>query len=694
VSLQPEKGLYQVSNAVRNWQFTGDLGRQATNAGIRTGKDDVGKFRELVFDVKGAVPFRGTARLYEDRDAVWMRAHYTKSTQGKGLAFPFLVPSEKGLHSFSYQDRTFSPPAFSTSKTCTPWLLFDDHAHSMVVSPASEFMVTTMVGDGKSAIGVAPVDRIVNIPAGFNQDSVLVFSDGIGSAWDKWGAVLRSLFHKRTPSNESDVLLKSFGYWTDNGADYYYNYDQSKGYASTLLDLRSRYREEGIPLGYMQLDSWWYQKSTNDPAGHVGGAKKNNRLPIASWNRYGGLMEYRAHPSLFPNGLSAFQHELGLPLAVHNRWMDRNSPYHDRFKISGVAAIDPSWWADTVEYLKDSGVVCYEQDWLDQIYLNSPEMASKVGIGDAFTDGMADACRRQGLSMQYCMGTPRFFLQGLKYSNLTTIRTSGDRFEPGKWADFLYVSRLAHDVGVWPWCDVFKSSETANMILSVLSAGPVGTGDAIGKESKANILKAAMPDGTIVKPDQPLVPIDATYLGGATRKQDPFIASTFTDHNGIRATYVFAFPRLRTNRSVVFKLADVGVKSSAYVYDFNTNEGGFVGKDGSVHASIGKSDYGYWMIEEPTISGIVLLGDLGKFVPTGKQRIPSLVEKKDGLNLSLRFAKDESDVVLEGVSSKPPFVKVIRGTATISAFDPGSGRFTMKVRPMPGRRDAQLVIGS
>ena len=60
---------------------------------------------------------------------------------------------------------------------------------------------------------------------------------------------------------------------------------------------------------------------------------------------------------------------------------------------------------------------------------------------------MAAACARHGLVMQYCMALPRHFLQGAKYSNLTTIRTSGDRFEPGKWRDFLYTSQLAAAVG-------------------------------------------------------------------------------------------------------------------------------------------------------------------------------------------------------------------------------------------------------
>ena len=53
-------------------------------------------------------------------------------------------------------------------------------------------------------------------------------------------------------------------------------------------------------------------------------------------------------------------------------------------------------------------------------------MCRVIGVGDAFADGMAAACAKHGLDMQYCMALPRYFMQGAKYSNLTTMRTSGE----------------------------------------------------------------------------------------------------------------------------------------------------------------------------------------------------------------------------------------------------------------------------
>lgn len=46
-----------------------------------------------------------------------------------------------------------------------------------------------------------------------------------------------------------------FGYWTDNGAAYYYRFDPKLGYAGTLKAVIKRYREGKIPVRYLQLDS-------------------------------------------------------------------------------------------------------------------------------------------------------------------------------------------------------------------------------------------------------------------------------------------------------------------------------------------------------------------------------------------------------------------------------------------------------
>lgn len=679
---------YEITNRTLGWKLGGKVDGPIQDLQTSDSRSDQnGPYSYARFTWKSdGILVRAEIFCYKDRPAVRFRLHYL-DTAWKPIVFPNLTSFPSGLKTFSYRDSTFAPASFSLNQTATPWLLFNDRAQAIIFSPASQFMIAKMVGDGRNSIGVSLNDRLQSVPKGLDQDSLLVFSQGIQRGWDDWGEALRNVYGRSLPKADQSPILKSFGYWTDNGADYYYNYEPDKGYAGTLKALVARYRDEGIPLGYLQLDSWWYQKSVDDPAGKPGGATKNSKLPAGSWNRYGGTMIYRAHPDLFPNGLAAFQKEIGLPLVTHARWIDRKSPYHDLFRFSGVGSIDPKWWSQIADYLEQAKVFCYEQDWLDRIYDNSPEMFTVAGIGDAFTDGMAWACRRNGMDMQYCMATPRFFLQGLKYPNLTTIRVTDDRFDRGKWAPFLYCSQLAQEIGARPWCDVFKSGETANMILATLSAGPVGTGDAIGKEDKANILKAARPDGVIVRPDRALTPCDPTYLDTA----GPFLASTFTDQGNGRTRYVFAFSRTKEQTSMTVSPRDFGETGPSYLLDLQTGEGRFMEPNDGYPLTIGDSGFAYLTLLPISKSGIGLIGDMGKFVPTGRQRIPSIREAKGGLDVTVDFASNEQPITLEGVSLTPPSIHNARGNATLLRYDRTTKRFAIEVSANSGRAEFAIT---
>ena len=104
-----------------------------------------------------------------------------------------------------------------------------------------------------------------------------------------------------------------------------------------------------MPLGYLQLDSWWYPKGPTHALGR---------------HASGGIFRYRAAPELFPHGLPAFQQQVGLPLVTHARWIDPTSPYRAEFSFSGNVMTDARYWDDLMSYLRTGNVVTYEQDWL------------------------------------------------------------------------------------------------------------------------------------------------------------------------------------------------------------------------------------------------------------------------------------------------------------------------------------------
>ncbi len=674
-------GDYEIRSREPAWVFGGTVGYPVDEIKTSSGQDPIGAYQEVTF--RWNAQFSGGIRRYDEKPAVLFSVNAPTGANATNVAFPSLTRLPANLHGFSYREENFAPPSFKLEQNGTPWLLFDDAANTAVISPAANFLVARLTGDERTGIisGLNSGMGVLGKP--LTQRSLLVLGRGVGVTFQVWGGMMTDLYGKKRPTYDSDPTLKYFGYWTDNGADYYYKYDKELGYRGTLLKMVESYRREGIALGYFQLDSWWYQKSTREPDGKPGKEKKVAELPAGRWNRYGGTMDYTADPDLFPQGLGSFQKELGLPLVVHGRWVDRESPYQKQYKFSGVAPIDPSYWEDRMTYLATNGVCCYEQDWLDRIYFNS-DLGRAVGLGDAFTDGMAAASAKHGLVMQYCMALPRYFLQGAKYSNLTTIRTSGDRFEPGKWRHFLYTSQLASALGMWPWCDVFKSGELGNMIVAVLSAGAVGTGDAMGKEVPENIRLAARPDGVLVKPDRPMVPTDDTYLEEARSAGGALTAWTCTDHGYHRTLYGFAFvpgKKKASDANVGWTITPtaLGVSSSVYVYDTTRKQGVALGAGKTYNATLENGQYAFVIIAPVGPSGIAFLGDADKIASTGKQRIAEIRESDEGLRVKVLTAPGETAVTLHGFAEDAPICQLANGKPMPVQYDSATKHFSVAV---------------
>jgi hypothetical protein len=708
-TMDPGSGRYEVRSRELNWTFTGQLGDPASNLSISHGQDRLGAYRELHFDWRQRVPLSGTIRTYISRPVVLFSVISKEPlSDTAAVRFPRFTEFPKELHHFSYKNDVFAPRSFALEETATPWLLFDDQMRAVVLSPAANYMIASMRGDGITEIASGLNEGVAALPAGFTHQTLMTFDVGVNIAWDNWGTALTALQGKTRPANDADIGLRYLGYWTDNGAAYWYNYEQGLGYAGTLETLVQRYREEGIPLRYLQLDSWWYSKTLRGPGGEPL-KPRNPELPAEEWNRYGGLLKYEAHPSVFPGGLASFQKKVGLPLITHNRWIDPESPYHGHYAISGVAAVDPKFWQEIMAYTSSANVMTYEQDWLNVIYKYSPELGTTLSAGDAFTDGMARSAQEKGMTLQYCMALPRHFLQGARYGNLTTIRTSGDRFTRSNWDTFLYTSRLASALGIWPWADVFMSTETDNVLIATLSAGMVGNGDKIGTENKENLLRAVRMDGMIVKPDAPLLPIDAMYTSDAldmlpadrSGSPPPMIASAHTDHGALRTAYVFAYSRGSGKAKAAFTPAQAGIEHDVYLYDARARTARRMAASDTFTFDLAPNGTAYFVLAPVSSAGVALFGDDGKFVPDGRKRIAAIAEVKDRLMVTVTFAPQEKAVRLFGYAMRRPAIAAQTGSASKVTFDQKTGRFDVSVSPSldqvnepPGNDPVQHAIVS
>ncbi|WP_435172326.1 CBM35 domain-containing protein [Actinacidiphila sp. bgisy145] len=782
-------GAWTVRASALGWTFGGSVGA-ATAITTASGTDALGAWTETTFTFQSGAR-KGGIRVYDAASAVVFTDTYVKAA-ANATAFPTFTAYPDLAHQVSHAD-CFGAYQFNTfaGASDSPWVYFDDSGNAFVLSAADHFQEarTSKASDGSIAAGV--VTAVGSLPAGYTRRTILTTKNGVGAAYRAWGAAIRTLAGKTVPANDTGIVLSTLGYWTDNGADYYYKYDESKGYTGTLLAVRDEWAAQKIPMGYMQLDSWWYPKGPN-----------------GDWNDLpDGTSLYEADADLFPEGLAAFRKDLGLPLVTHARWMDASSPYHEDYAFSNNVVIDPGWWQDIMAYLKEGGVVVYEQDWL----CNNAKPAENLTDADAFFDNMAHQAAVNGMDLQYCMALPRDYLQSVRYQNLTTIRVSGDRFDRPKWDQFLYDAQFAASLGIWPWVDVFLSGETNNLLLANLSAGPVGVGDALGKVDAGNLFQVARADGIIVKPDSPIVPTDATYVAEAAGKNPAMVATAHVQHaGGLGYGYVFAYARQTpapttvyqaesatlsgavvgsdnsgysgsgyadyqhdsgdyvewtvtapaagtytlqfryanaafTDRplavsvnggaakslsfpstgwwnawtvvgmtttltqgsntvratatgasggnidwlgvtrgtaatgptqSASFTLAEAGVSGKAYAYDYFGHTGALVAAGGSVTATVSTGTY--WVVAPVGPSGIAFLGDAGKFVAHGDQRIAHLSD--DGtVRTTVAFAAGEGPITLHGYAPSKPVATASTGSVGAVGYTASTGLFTVAV---------------
>jgi hypothetical protein len=655
ISVDPG-GRYTLQAHSPQLAFGGDIGQPVSNLRSTDGQDALGAFHEVDFDYAART---SGIRAYLQAPVVLFTTTYVGGGPNSD-PFPQLKTLPSLPYTLSYHDAPFSPYQLNTlaDASDSPWLFFDSSGSGFLVSPAANFPVARMTL-GTTGLSSGIDASVASLPTGYTHQTLLVTGSGPNQLFDTWGAAMLALHHKTRPASDADLTLAKLGYWTDNGATYYYHFEPPLGYAGTLLAVKREFDQRGIALGYLQLDSWWYPKG-----------------PAMRWDDLAdGIFRYRAASDLFPDGLPAFQQQVGVPLATHARWIDPSSPYRSEFSFSGNVMTDPRYWSDLMSYLKTSGVVTFEQDWLGA----QAQPVYDLSAPQAFMGNMAAAAAQNDMTLQYCMPLPRHVLQTVEYGNVTSMRVSDDRFDRNRWDSFLYTSRLASALGVWPWADVFMSTERNNLLLAALSGGVVGIGDPLGAENADNLRRVMRADAVLVKPDAALVPTDESVLREASQgARSPMVAWTYSDHDGLRSAYVFAYSRGDGPQAASFAPSTLGVHRAAYVYDYFADNGQLLSDGGRFSANV---DGGSYFIVAPVgASGIAFLGDTGELVSLGAKRISALAD--DGaLHATVEFAAGEQAVTLHGFAPAPPTVTTSNGSTEPPTYDPATQRFHVVLHP-------------
>jgi hypothetical protein len=215
-------------------------------------------------------------------------------------------------------------------------------------------------------------------------------------------------------------------------------------------------------------------------------------------------------------------------------------------------------------------------------------------------------------------------------------------------------------------------------------------GDAIGTLSAANLLQAVRPDGVIVKPDVPIVPIDASFQNSAQGADAPMIASTYTDFGSVKAWYIFAYPQGQ-NTTAALRLADLDASGPVYLYDYFAGSGAVVNAGDALNLPISGS--ALYLVAAPVgPSRMAVIGDIGQFVTLGKKRISRLVD--DGnVQLTVAFAPGEAARTIQLYSPAIPHIRVHCGSVEASQYNADSGLFSVTLGPS-SRGEAEIVLFS
>jgi hypothetical protein len=144
------------------------------------------------------------------------------------------------------------------------------------------------------------------------------------------------------------------------------------------------------------------------------------------------------------------------------------------------------------------------------------------------------------------------------------------------------------------------------------------------------------------------------------------------DYLGISTDPVQTIPA----QTAAFSLAALGVNGPAYAYDYFAGTGTLVAAGGSVSAAVSSGTY--WVVAPVGPSGIAFLGDAGKFVSHGDQRVEHLSDSGQ-IVTTIAFAQGEGPVTLHGYATAEPTVTATTGSVGAVTYDTTTSLFTVAV---------------
>ena len=529
----------------------------ATNTSGFTNSDSIGAFALHSFSwLAGSVPVDTSIRVYQHHPALLFSITFPAGATGTShntsmlsTEFPAIVAKAAKLPSLgslcwstafcNSLTQGYGAPTGGKDHESATVLYNEFNSTSMVVSPASGFMTVqhTQTKAGAWAYGVG--SEVDQLPKGHSYQTILVAADGgITAALDTWGALMQT---KYSTTKIYDRSVSTLGYSTDRGSYYYFfarppprRGPDSVGFPERkVLELAQYYREQGVPIGYYQLDAFWYQ--------------------CDGWNAC--IQNFEPRPNYFPSGLGKLSASTGVPFSLYSNYFCPANNYSgfEFTSADGTSAGHAGYFAQVVPWQsrdfykqlisqgKGQSMVSFELDYETTTWHAFSSFRNNVTYAADWLDGMGAALDDARIPVQWCMSTPRFILQSLLYPAVTNARASVDFAQDGggNLYRFGYSAPFISAVGLRPSKDGFWTrgptqppddwytpaqtdkhpNPTIHAIVATLSMGPVAIQDRVNYTDTALIKRSCMSNGTLLQPSRALSTSDSAFALSSRHKQ-------------------------------------------------------------------------------------------------------------------------------------------------------------------------------
>jgi hypothetical protein len=303
----------------------------------RSGEDDLGSFEAFVTPDDAALSqgLRLEVRAYAEHPLLAFRSQATRRLSGlasrsferPAIAWPAARPdlrTKGGLpetavacghlylefalptYSDSSLTRFFLPPeTFRPAVVFPLWLIAPD-GRCLMLAPLDAFhdqVVAVPRGPEQADLGLrcgwhGDLDRV---DEGFATTLAVWAGKGPRRVLEDWASVLRQRHGTVRPGRYVDPVLARLSYWTDNGAAYWYRTHPGLDMAETLKRAVASV-EEAVPVGSVELDSWFYPHEITRQVGDEG----PDEVPPT------GALLWEPRKDVLPQGIPALHHLLVL----------------------------------------------------------------------------------------------------------------------------------------------------------------------------------------------------------------------------------------------------------------------------------------------------------------------------------------------------------------------------------------------